>query len=843
MAKDKPTKGTKKEKESFNPFPRLGTHTALAHEAPPPGAAPRADTVHPGELLETELQIVPPLPRVEVALRLQFRCSVALHAGDEVLVSLPGFKGPPAPFSLEARPHPEGLNTASYFRAYWTGETKLKGVAKLKGVPPKQTMLLRCVQELAEDTLVRVGVPLSLGLTSPDKLVANSPKLKLEANARQAENGKIARQAIATSSEIRKQTIAEELDIYARLIVRTAEEANIRKEDQYVAEELTQEELDQVCMAARVPLPYSLGMPFAYTRRAFHAYEELGGFMKCVMEAAVLHVKKHDHLALHREVAANWGLKVGALVALEDTLALRCAGLYPGIRRGALLACHLVTMEPVDVVRTFGIAQPPANAIGQELRSAFRAYDVLVGQEVREHEAALKAAAGGFANVHSGSNNADMMEPFIPEVYSERSTALVHKWCSLIAILFTASMVTTLPPVVEDNESPPPADPGLLRAPERLWVGQRHLPADELEHLQQMMDKDWYMFPSFVVATESFPPLEAKPAAAAGEGGAALPTAAALLAAYNAAKGGTPAEGAEGEEKEDDDYGDYIPAENAVVFELLRVSEALELADLSRYPNNREWLLPFAPSFRVVSVTHLKHMQRLTHVVLEMVGSMSGTIGDSLIPIGDRNIASMVRKKIQLAAEQGDTYTPALAQIALLNTTLQTRRRLHPPTLMRAQYLTHYQTVQHATAANQSIEKGTVVWQVCVKPPQLLEGVVRPAVWEAIPAKIAPTVELFFLERNKARLDAGGGHAHPQPGGRHHRLRRPRAAAGAAPTGQLRHAGAAAARAGLLRDADAGHPRGARCEDTHHASEGRYRAGRRRRGEEGRAGEEGGKEG
>ncbi|CCW64359.1 unnamed protein product [Phytomonas sp. EM1] len=142
-----------------------------------------------------------------------------------------------------------------------------------------------------------------------------------------------------------------------------------------------------------------------------------------------------------------------------------------------------------------------------------------------------------------------------------------------------------------------------------------------------------------------------------------------------------------------------------------------------------------------------------------MRGSLAGAVGDPWIPEADAAVARVVVKKVRMEIKNTEAYTAAMAQLIYLNIRLQDRRQLHPPTRLRAEYQQQYHDVKRNSIAKQTTENGSVVWQVCVSPAQMLEeGVVKPAVWEAVPRKYAATIEYLFLGRSSTQftLETGG---------------------------------------------------------------------------------------
>eukprot|EP00796_Vickermania_ingenoplastis_P009305 gene9305-6544_t len=779
--------GKGKKKVLFNPYARLCKYTCSdeSYKNTKPVYS------HLADFTDTGITISPAIPKSEVGLSIQFRCTVHIVEGDIVTIHLPGFKGPSKVFSLEMRPHPDGLNMAHCFQGFWSGDEKLKGRGK-NGLPNKQQLILKCIRRVEENTLVLVGVPLSASIISPDKLPLNSGKIKIDGRIRNTDGGRIAKQPFLSCSEIKKKmTIAEEMEIYTQHINGLVESVGLSKEMRFVGEELYDEEIDQMWEAVQSRRPFTTDMAFTIAVDTFRSYEASGGFIKCIMENTIRFVKERDPLALHKEVARNWGVKVGAVVILEDALSTKYAGFYPKLTRVALLASHLLLMTPADVAHVFpGLDTPPKFSIYHELISAYR----------------MRSLIG--VNDASGTQN--------------RSETILSKWQAFIAVLMIATTsvddaekrqggdddadqskdsgdggqraVTVTFAQTESDSLAQQQQQVYMLNPPPLYVGFKELPPSEQNYLKELQPGEWYMFPSFIVAREDYPPLqdlaaraaaaEAAAAAAAaaaanlhqnkkkgrkgskGKGaketaqfqaGAGIMAAAAAAAAAAAGAGageGPAADGGEGRPQSAEEEHNWTVPDNAVVFEIRRTVECLEMADLAACPSNKEWLLPLSASFRVVSVRVLEELNDLIHIVLDMKGSLGGAVLDEYIPDSDRSIANMVTRKVLQEAEKAEVTVPAIALLTYYNVKLARLRCFHPPTLMREQYLRHFREAKLQSEAKQSIESGAVVWQICAAPAQQIEdGIIKQAVWEAMNRKVALTVEYLFRMRSRSQLE------------------------------------------------------------------------------------------
>lgn len=809
-------KGSKKAaKPVFDPFERVCTYTSVplrdpatldASRSPAAAAAVAAAAAGEGEgnkvgeFTASELLFVPPLPRTEVSLTLRIRVSVSLSEGDVIYVHLPKFGGPAAQqFGLQGVSSAadtgasgaggggggDAVNTATCFRAFWSGTTpKVTSAVRLMefkrgkkgGAPPKQVVMLQCVRDVPADTLLVFGIPRALGIVTPDKLPANSSKLKLEGpEVFLAEGHRILKQVIQASSEIRKQTVVEELAVYEHSIAQVVREGGLQAEDRHLSEQLSLEEIDQLWQAAQYRRRYPVPLSWSVAQEVAVAYEEAGGFVKRIVQNAIACIKAFDPLALHKEVARNWGVKPAAVVMLDDLLSAQWTGHYPGLPRASLFAACLLTMEPEDVGRAFlSVPQLPPRSIAEELMSAFRM------------RAGLEPASSTVSGV-----GGDAAEAVLEAAQTQpRCAAVLDRWAALLTALLPASFVAEAPQRMSYGGGGESAalnggdgDQGLfangrarqnshrhsnasvgsaggggavvatLRPPPTLYLGFRDVPLDAQRALRALKKGDWFLLPFQAVARQSLPYAAVTPSSMAAAGGDDYGRATPAHGERD-----SPARPATGNEDEDDENvpeeepdsaaAAFIP-DNAVVVELRRTVEALELADVSFSPYNRAWLLPLATSCRVIAVEEDQH--GVLHVVVRMEGSLVGHRNDAFLPQNDRSVATVILSKYLMKAEQSEFYVSAFSQLTALYARRNERRRLHPPTLIRAQYLSHYNAAMRASAAKFNVEETErVEWQVRTHDAQLLEeGVVKPAVWEPIQRKYMVTVEQFFLGHSR----------------------------------------------------------------------------------------------
>lgn len=805
----------KKKKVAYDPFQRLARYTCNIDNY----KNSKLSYLHPGEIVDSSMTIVPAIPRTEVGLTIQFRCSVHVIEGDTFTIYLPDFKGASKLFSLETRPHPDGLDMARFFQAYWSGDEKRQGRGK-NGVPQKQLLILRCIHPVEENTLVLVGVPFSIMLISPEKLALNSSKIRIEGRVSHSEGGRIPKQPFMACTEIKKKSLVEELDMYTQQMEEIVTSVGLSKEMRYVGEELCEEEIYQLSEAIETRRPFQTEMSFPIAVDVYRDYEDAGGFIKYMMENMVKFVKDHDPLALHKEVAQNWNVKVGALVVLEDLLATKYNGFYPKLSRLGILAAHLLLLTPNDVMHLFsGLSTPPKYSIYHELISAFRMRS-LIGcgndastlpsrsEEIIEKWKAfisvLLTTTEGVDDVDNSSkasplsDNIRMTGDLMPinEQEDERADGKGNPRDA------SKHHVTFFSPESEGNEVQQKGNPYMFPPPS-LYVGWKDLPPSEIQFLRNLESGARYIFPNFTVAREEFKPLQSLMArekaqreselnkglspqtgktgrqkgrkngksgsSAAGKDSSGSPS---LEGAARIGKRFSPpvtGGGAGGVEMSavgppgggEDDHTAFSVPDNAIVFEIVDAVECLEMADLSAGPANKEWLLPLSASFRIISVTVQEELNDLTHVKLSMRGSLVGPFLDDMFPTGDRTIASLVARKISKEIEKSEVITPAIALLALYNVKRSQLHRRNPATLLQEQYLMQFQEVKRVAEAKQAIESGVVFWQICVTPAQQLEeGVIKPPIWEVIPRKYALMIENLFRSRSRTKLnwlDVPGG--------------------------------------------------------------------------------------
>ncbi|RNF19499.1 uncharacterized protein Tco025E_04122 [Trypanosoma conorhini] len=392
------------------------------------------------ELLDTTLVITPAIPRVEVSLNIQFRCSVPLVEGDTLQLQLPGFRGKASLFTTESSLMQTMVASPRHFRAYWTGEGEKKG----KG-HGKQQLLLRCVRRVETQQLVLIVIPRSLGLISPDKLAQNSSKIKISGQVKHADGGKILKQVFASTTEVKKRPVAEEIKEYKTLMAGLDQAGGLEEADAHVAEELSLEEVDNIWESAHDRCPYPIALQWHIAVSVFREYEDFGSLLKTIVEGAIASVKRRQQpLALYREIAKNLGVKVGAVILFQDVVSMLYASLYPALPGTVLLALRLFTMEPIDVARTFLTSEPPALSLAHEIYSSFRTGD----------------------------------------------TEGLKKWSNTLATLLL--IVGTHAASQEQHADAPPLPV--------LYYGIKEVPQDELRYLREMPENEWYMFPFLALA-------------------------------------------------------------------------------------------------------------------------------------------------------------------------------------------------------------------------------------------------------------------------------------------------------------------------------------------------------
>ncbi|KAH9599635.1 hypothetical protein LSM04_009362 [Trypanosoma melophagium] len=419
-----------KKKEEVDVFARLGSSRQFT-----PVTKVDASELRPAELLDTALTIAPAIPRVEVSLTIQFRCPVPLVEGDILQLYLPGFRGKATVFTPESSLM-QNMTPVRDFRGYWSGD----GAKKSKG-PGKQIMLLKCVRRIDAEHLVLLTIPRTLGLIGPDKLALNSAKIKISGTVAYAEGGKILKQAFMSTTEIKKRPVVDEIVEYRSLISSIDQKGGLEEANEYIAEELSLEEVDQIWEAANERCSYPIGLQWHIAVAAFRSYENYGPLLKSIVENAIGCVRKRQHLGLQTEIAKNLGVKVGAVVVFQDVLSMLYGSLYPDLPSSVLLAVRLFTMEPIDIARTFLVNDPPQVSLAQEIYSSFRT----------------------------------------------GNTEGLTKWAYTVSTLILISGTNTSG--METSAL------GVSRP--LLYYGIKELPQEELQYIRSLQDDDWYMFPCF----------------------------------------------------------------------------------------------------------------------------------------------------------------------------------------------------------------------------------------------------------------------------------------------------------------------------------------------------------
>lgn len=620
-------------KVPFNPF----VSKAKARNLDAPDEVIPED-VKLGEFRDTALLFAPGIGKVETSITIKFRCTTRIVRGDSITIRLPGFKGQAMVFQLENRPHPEGKTFSDSFQAYWSGEEQPKGAA------PPQVIILQCQKAIDENTLVVLGVPEATQIQLPEKLAANSSKLKFEGVIKHAEGGKIPKAAVMESTEVKKRPVEEEIAELENLVKDIkASSSSIGDEDVEIAQSISREEADQIWEAARESCDLHIGMQWRIEVAAHRSYDDIAVLAKTITENSYSISKKRISLALHREIATNLGVKVASVIVLEDALNTFHGSFYPELSRAAVLALRLYTMEANDIVRVFGLLS--ATCIHREISSAIRSVN-----------------AEGLA-----------------------------KWASFISVLMTTTGKLTN------------VDPEVIPT---LYRGVKELPPDQLQATLSLKKDQPYFFPGFTTLSP--------------------------FAKYTE----------EG----------YVCPDNGVLFEVQGVVEALEIGDLSQYPEDLEWLLPLFSSFTVVSVEVQPERNHLTRVVLQMCGSLAGPLRDGQFPEADRSLATVVVKKIRSDVEAMGVRSQLIAKLVHANQKLNERKALHPQFLLHHQYLSYFADTKRSSVAKGVVEDVTVRWQQCTADAAMGgDGVMRPATWENINKKQAILVEQYFLRRTRSQ--------------------------------------------------------------------------------------------
>jgi hypothetical protein len=355
-------------KVPFTPFKTR----ARCRSVDPPGQV-KEDEAGQGEFRETAVTFAPAIPKADVSLTIQWRCTVCLVRGDVVTIRLGGFKGAQASlFCLEARPHPENRDFRDAFHAYWSGETPPKGG------PPAQSIILQVRKTIEQNAFVVVGVPDSVHLALPEKLGANSAKLKIEGVVKHSNgpgpNGKIPKAPVAMCPEVKKKQMDDDLTELETQVKLIADDPQIQLDEDeiQIALDTTQQEADHMWEAAREVSELKLGLPFRIETSAWTEYKAFAPLCEMITDSFRAASKKRNPLALHREIAKNLEVKVGLIIMLEDVLYMLHGSQYSELSRAAILVLRLWTMEPGDICRVLGVVQAPS--IQRDILSAMRTF-------------------------------------------------------------------------------------------------------------------------------------------------------------------------------------------------------------------------------------------------------------------------------------------------------------------------------------------------------------------------------------------------------------------------------------------------------------------------------------
>lgn len=420
----------------FNPFP---THAKARNVDPPDEVIP--EDVKLGEFRDTAVIFSPAVPKIEASITLKFRCTTRIVRGDTIMFRLPGFKGPAMVFEAESRPHPDGRSFVDFFQCYWSGEEQPKGAA------PPQVIILQCQKAIDENTLVIIGVPDAVQIALPEKLGANSPKLKIEATVKHAEGGKIPKTAVLESNEIKKRPVEEEIAEVEAAVRELREGSNaLVDEDMDIAQEISREETDQIWEAARERCDLRIGLQWKIEVSATRSYDDQAILAKTITENCYSISKKRIALALHKEIAQNLGVKVAAVIMLEDALYTFHASYYPELSRAAVLVLRLYTMEANDIVKVFGLLQ--SICIHREITSAIRSLN----------------------------------------------SEVLTKWGSFISVLMTTTGKVNVDKLYPQADKT--AENRFL-----LYRGAKEMPPEQLQQIISLKNDQWYVFPGFTVLT------------------------------------------------------------------------------------------------------------------------------------------------------------------------------------------------------------------------------------------------------------------------------------------------------------------------------------------------------
>lgn len=496
-----------RKKQHVNPFERKSR--CRSPDGPDEG---RDEEALEAALSDICFSFSPTCPRMEAAITIQFKSNCKITRGDTFLIRVPGFKGGSSGvFALEAREHPEGKDFRDSFHAYWRADTEPKGA------PPPGSITLLCRRTIEADTLVVVGVPESVRIMTPDKLPMASAKIKIECTLRHntANNGKIAKTPMSLLSEVaKKRALDEMIGEVQGVLQRHFDGAQLEMpEEQQVALEVSQAELDHIWEAARDISQLQLGIIFEMLDSSvFKSYQAISPLVKTVADTYLAASKKRVALALEKELATNLGVKVGCIVALEDILFTAHASRYPELTRGAILALRLCTCESNDLARVFcasGINTPPC--IYREVNSALRCGDAELVQKWTHTIAALSTCSSKLTHISS-----DLMPVLYRGVKELPHDSITHllslkKDAFYVFPQFTTwtSMPSAIKPASSEAEAVLPSN-----IPDTAVLFEVHNPVDGVELCdvsQYPMDGRWMlpMFSAFsIVSVEQLPTAE-----------------------------------------------------------------------------------------------------------------------------------------------------------------------------------------------------------------------------------------------------------------------------------------------------------------------------------------------
>jgi hypothetical protein len=423
-----------------DPFARRARSRSMAG----PETVTEAD-VGECEMVETAVTWTPSVPGMEVALTLQFKCSVKIVRGDTVTFRLGGFKGPAGGMmTLEARPHPDGKDFRETFHALWTGSDAVKGSG-----PPADSITLLCRTQVEANTLVIVGIPDAARIALPEKLAADSAKLKIEAVLKHKAGGeKFAKVPVAACPEVKKRAQDDDIaELSAAL--QMFEKTGDLSADRQSALEVTRQEVDQIWAEARNVSHLPFGVTFDLSdSNVFRSCAGVAQVAQSITENFTEFRKKRLTLPVHREIAANLGVKLGSVVIFEDALYCLCGSRYPELTRSALLVLRLYTCEAPDLARIFAScgAHSPV-CMHREIDSGLRTGDA----------------------------------------------QMLTKWAGCIALLTTCCRnLSALPP----------------QAVPVLYRGVRDLPSDAIQHALTLTKGAFYSFTGFTSWTAAESPIQ-----------------------------------------------------------------------------------------------------------------------------------------------------------------------------------------------------------------------------------------------------------------------------------------------------------------------------------------------